>query len=188
MRDVSIDILEWSKDRPTWQRDALRRIFSYTHLSPQDFKELAEQCKSEHGLVESQSSVPFTNNHISISGGLGAAVSLVSITHHSGVNALAPEQTIAFGPRLVVVYGANTAGKSGYTRILKRACRSRGRNFNRLSIVRWTPPSLPISKHFSILRSRNTTSRILSKTILFPYRTCSPKSRTSRSWVFGRQL
>jgi len=31
-----------------------------------------------------------------------------------------------FGPKLTVVYGTNAAGKSGYTRILKRACRSRG--------------------------------------------------------------
>lgn len=125
MRDVSIDILEWSKDRPPWQRDALRRIFSSAQLSSQDFKELAEQCKYAHGLVDAQPSEPLSHKHISMAGGLGSAVSLVSITHHRGVNALAAEQTVTFGPRLVVVYGPNTAGKSGYTRILKRACRSR---------------------------------------------------------------
>jgi hypothetical protein len=125
MRDVSIDILEWSKDRPPWQRDALRRIFSSVNLSSQDFKELAEQCKYAHGLVDALPSEPLSHKHVSIAGGLGSAVSLVSITHHRGVNALAAEQTVMFGPRLVVVYGPNTAGKSGYTRILKRACRSR---------------------------------------------------------------
>ena len=46
--------------------------------------------------------------------------------HHTGVNALAPEQTIHFGPGLTIVYGDNAAGKSGYTRVLKRACRARG--------------------------------------------------------------
>ena len=31
-----------------------------------------------------------------------------------------------FGPRLTVVYGDNAAGKTGYIRILKSACRARG--------------------------------------------------------------
>src|SRR5207249_8442659 len=52
-------------------------------------------------------------------------VTLVSVTHNRGVNALAPDQTITFGENLTVVFGLNAAGKSGYTRILKRACRSR---------------------------------------------------------------
>jgi ABC-type hemin transport system ATPase subunit len=38
---------------------------------------------------------------------------------------LAPNQTITFGPQLTVVYGNNGAGKSGYTRVLKAACRAR---------------------------------------------------------------
>ena len=33
---------------------------------------------------------------------------------------------MTFGPSLTVVYGQNASGKSGYTRILKRACRARG--------------------------------------------------------------
>ena len=53
-------------------------------------------------------------------------MSLSSLTHHAGVNALAPNQTIHFASQLTVVYGPNAAGKSGYTRILKRACRARG--------------------------------------------------------------
>jgi energy-coupling factor transporter ATP-binding protein EcfA2 len=65
------------------------------------------------------------NDHLAIKGAGTEPVSLVSVTHHRGVNALAPEQTITFGTNLTIVYGPNAAGKSGYTRILKRACRSR---------------------------------------------------------------
>ena len=36
------------------------------------------------------------------------------------------DQTLRFSPRLTVVYGDNAAGKTGYIRILKRACRARG--------------------------------------------------------------
>ena len=42
------------------------------------------------------------------------------------MNNLASDQTVTFGSQLTVVYGQNASGKSGYTRILKRACRSRG--------------------------------------------------------------
>ena len=42
-----------------------------------------------------------------------------------GVNALRPGQQLKIGKQLTVVYGDNGSGKSGYTRILKRACSSK---------------------------------------------------------------
>jgi AAA domain len=126
MRDVSADILEWSQERPLWQREGLRRIFTSKELSSKDFTELADLCKAGRGLSEPLASEPLGAEHLSLNSGASSAVTLVSITHHRGVNALAPEQTITFGPKLTVVYGPNSAGKSGYIRILKRACRSRG--------------------------------------------------------------
>src|SRR5262249_12262576 len=68
---------------------------------------------------------PLTQEHLAIKGNQTAAVSLTGVTHHCGVNALASEQTVTFGPNLTIVFGWNAAGKSGYARILKRACRSR---------------------------------------------------------------
>jgi hypothetical protein len=126
MRDVSADILEWSLERPLWQREALRRIFTSKELSARDFVALAELCKAGRGLSDPLSSEPLSAEHLSLNVGSSSAVTLVSITHHHGVNALASEQTITFGPNLTVVYGPNSAGKSGYIRILKKACRSRG--------------------------------------------------------------
>ena len=43
------------------------------------------------------------------------------------MNALAENQTLKFAAGLTVVYGDNGAGKTGYIRILKQACRARGR-------------------------------------------------------------
>jgi ABC-type multidrug transport system ATPase subunit len=54
------------------------------------------------------------------------AISLDSIFHHKGVNALAEDQSLKFGKNLTVVYGDNGAGKTGYIRILKDSCRARG--------------------------------------------------------------
>ena len=124
--NVLAELFHWSKDRPLWQRDALRRMVTTGDLDEQDLQEITDICKSEHGLGERTTAIPLDSTHLSNSDKSRNSVSLDSLTHHSGVNALAPEQTITFGPGLTIVYGANAAGKSGYTRILKRACRARG--------------------------------------------------------------
>ena len=126
VKDALAAILEWSKDRPAWQRDAVRRLFVAGARSPDDTDELTELCKAAHGLCVAREAEPLSEEHLAVKGQEASIVAINSITHHCGVNALAPEQTISFGPNLTVVYGQNAAGKSGYTRILKRACRSRG--------------------------------------------------------------
>jgi len=125
MQDVLAEIIEWSKTQPDWQRDALRRIFVAGDISPADADDLLDLCKAAHGLSSPRASVALSPNHIAVKGPDSGPVALTSVTHHRGVNALAPEQTVAFGPQLTIVFGQNAAGKSGYTRILKRACRTR---------------------------------------------------------------
>lgn len=119
------EILEWSNDRAEWQRDALRRLFTSTAITPEDLDDLVDLCKAAHGLVKPRSANVLGAEHLAMKTDGSNAVSLISVTHHRGVNALAPEQTVTFGPNLTIVFGSNAAGKSGYTRILKRACRSR---------------------------------------------------------------
>ncbi|HVA26867.1 MAG TPA: AAA family ATPase [Candidatus Baltobacteraceae bacterium] len=126
MKNVLSEILRWSSERPGWQRDALRRLLTSETTAQEDVVELADLCKAAHGLSDPRTPQPLTADHLAVQSRKTSAVSLVSVTHHGGVNALAAEQTVTFGPKLTVVYGPNAAGKSGYTRILKRACRSRG--------------------------------------------------------------
>lgn len=137
------EILDWSTDRPMWQRDALRRLIAHGELKPTDIGELVEHCKASHGLARQSNPEPLEAKHVPQAGDAGAAVALASLTHQSGVNALANDQTIEFGPALTVVYGANAAGKSGYTRILKRACRARGAEDVLGNVVSGTAPGRP---------------------------------------------
>lgn len=120
-------ILDWSQDRPAWQRDALRRLVVNGELAEQDTRELSEICKAAHGLADPQATAPLALEHVPASGPSAAQVSLLSIFHHRGVNALAEGQTLKLSPSLTVVYGDNAAGKTGYIRILKSACRARGK-------------------------------------------------------------
>ena len=85
-----------------------------------------------------------TNDHVPETHEAATPVSLVSILHHRGVNALAEGQTLKFGPKLTVVYGDNAAGKTGYIRILKSACRARGQEKILGNVVSGTTPLAPI--------------------------------------------
>ena len=125
--NIFAEILQWSASQPLWQRDALRRLFTVGTLTSTDLDALTEICKSVHGLApSSKKALPLSAQHLPVGGPAAAtAVFLVDLTHHIGVNALAPEQTVSFGPNLTIVYGETATGKSGHTRILKRACRSR---------------------------------------------------------------
>ncbi|MFA5909278.1 MAG: AAA family ATPase [Vicinamibacterales bacterium] len=119
-------ILEWSKDRPAWQRDALRRIVSGGRLSDEDRKELLDLCKQGHGASVAIKPSPLTKGHLPANPGQGDSVSLVSVADVEGVNNLAPAQTLTFAQSgITIIYGDNGTGKSGYSRILKRACRAR---------------------------------------------------------------
>lgn len=128
MSEVNIlsEILKWSEDRPSWQRDALRRLLVNDELTELDIEELTELCKGEHGLSDFDEFMPLAKHHIPEGSSSDNKITLESIFHHKGVNALAESQTLKFGNKLTVVYGDNAAGKSGYTRILKDACSSRG--------------------------------------------------------------
>jgi hypothetical protein len=123
--DIATEILEWSKERPGWQRDALRRLFSAGEITPKEIDDLVQLAKAARGLTKHLAPQVLTKEHLATKGAGGEAVSLVSLTHHRGANALAAEQTVTFGSHLTIVYGQNAAGKSGYARILKQACRSR---------------------------------------------------------------
>ncbi len=125
LTDPLADILAWSLTQPEWQRDALRRLFAAGSVTAEDIDDLLDLCKAKHGLGEPRTPDLLTKNHLAVKEGDTAPVSLVKLTHHHGVNALAPEQAVTLGPQLTIVYGQNAAGKSGYARVLKRACRSR---------------------------------------------------------------
>jgi len=122
-------ILEWSRDRPAWQRDALRRIVQGRKLTEADFAELSALCKrgrTGKPPEDAPKTEPLESGHLPANPGAGSSVSLLAIKDVQAVNQLAPDQTLSFAPKgITVVYGDNGAGKSGYARLLKRACRAR---------------------------------------------------------------
>lgn len=120
-------IHSWSLQRPSWQRDALRRIVVKGTLDQDDHFELVSLCKKGCGAPDVElTSVPLTEDHVPTAAAGTQTVVLTSIKDVSGVNRLAPDQELPFQPDgITVIYGDNGVGKSGYARILRRACRAR---------------------------------------------------------------
>lgn len=173
------EILKWSAKLPEWQRDALRRLVVQGELTEDDLADHVELCKSRHGLTDHKAAEPLAESHLPLPNAANGIVTLTSLTHHGGVNALAPDQTIDFGPQLTIIYGANAAGKSGYTRILKRACRARGGEEILGNVVSGTAPDRPSA----------TISYSLDGTPAEPFRwddDLPPNDQLSRVSVFDR--
>jgi len=141
MREVLSEILRWAANQPPWQREALRRLGESGSLRDEDIAELIELCKQPHESPPPASALaaparPAESVAAPIPRHLPAvpapafseAVTLGGIDRVQNVNALAPDCSLDFGEQgLTIVYGENGSGKSGYARILKRACRARAR-------------------------------------------------------------
>ena len=120
-------ILEWSGKRRNWQRDALRRIVADGSIPDDGINELLLLCKIDHGYdfpdVEAEI---LTRDDLSSSPNQEENVRLLSLENVIGVNQLAEDQKLTFAEHgLTIIYGENGTGKSGYARLLKRACRAR---------------------------------------------------------------
>jgi ABC-type multidrug transport system ATPase subunit len=122
----------------------LRRLVINGDLTEEDIRALTEICKFAHGLAAQQESAPLAKEHAPDKTAGAPPVSLLSIFHQRGVNALAEDQTLKFSPGLTIVYGDNGAGKTGYIRILKSACRARGQEKILGNVVSGTTPLTPV--------------------------------------------
>jgi energy-coupling factor transporter ATP-binding protein EcfA2 len=125
------EILNWSRDHlSAWQQDAVARLYDDRVLQPADLDDIFALAKSEHGIPDALNRKP---RSLQGAQSLKAPtadrlVQLQGIRDLANVNALAEGIKLPISPNgLTVIYGENGAGKSGYSRVLKRACRARDR-------------------------------------------------------------
>ena len=123
------DIHEWSKTLPAWQRDACRRLLQMeTGLSQADYLELYALLKQSNGIDVSETlePVPLTNEHLPAEFAHADGVILVALRDLENVNRIPNDRVLTFSEAgMTVIYGGNGSGKSGYARVMKRACRAR---------------------------------------------------------------
>jgi energy-coupling factor transporter ATP-binding protein EcfA2 len=152
------EILNWSVNRPEWQRDALRRIVEKGNWDNPDLLEMERLCRSKL-KIDAIKPVPMASNplnaaHLPPAPGAAESVSLVSIGDLQHVNRLPHGSTIPFGADtgLTVIYGENGSGKSSYARVIKKACRARG-----------VPPNITSNAFASFTTTKPASARIAFK-------------------------
>ena len=123
-------ILNWSKEEscPEWQRDAMRRLCQKSELDDNDLNELTTLCKNQ-----GKGGVPLIAEHIPDPDAVTMRLDLRGLHSIVNVNALKEGEHLTFDKTgLTVVYGDNGSGKSGYARILKKVCRARSSQDDRI--------------------------------------------------------
>lgn len=122
------EILVWTQGLPAWQSDAVARLLAKHTLTPQDNEDLYALLKLAHGIPDpkNRQPQPLTADQIPAQVKATTHIELRAIKNLRNVNAIAENQQLAVGPvGMTVIYGDNGSGKSGYSRVLKRACRAR---------------------------------------------------------------
>ena len=123
--------MSWSLGLPAWQSDAIARLFVKRILPPEDLDDLYALLKAAHGIPDLKGRVAnrLSADKVSPASIANVDIKLLAVKNLRNVNAIAEKQRLAFGATgLTIVYGDNGSGKSGYSRVLKRACRARDQN------------------------------------------------------------
>lgn len=121
---VAKAMAKWASQQPLWKQEAMRRVLRRLH-SGKDVEDVAA------ALLAEPDDLPFklvalSSEDFAIAHDGETTEALLEIGDVHNVNRLAPAQTLKLGDvGLTVIYGHNGAGKSGYARILKRACGAR---------------------------------------------------------------
>ena len=149
-------IIRWAEsDLPAWQSDAVRRLLSQDALSDDDKNDILRMLKAGAGLKDDKTPfptpTPVSAGAVSSAPKAETAVTLKAIQELKSVNAIPDGASLCFGHQgLTVVYGENGAGKSGYARVLKRACRARDINERLLPNIFGLVAAVPAEASFKI--------------------------------------
>lgn len=121
---LEADLLAWFASRPNWQRDILAQLCRQEPFDNAAVEAIADRLvKGEATPARILSADDIPSHTLSNTG-----VQLAALRHLTGVNALAPDQTLSLGTTgITIVYGDNASGKSGYARVLKTAVGARVR-------------------------------------------------------------
>jgi len=118
MPNIQTEIVKWLHTKQNWLQEAVSRLLGNGEITDTDIDQLTDLLKTDVGQT-------VTNTHSFAGLGISAApdtLILDSISEITGIDELSPRNPLSFGTdNLTVIYGNNGSGKSGYTRILKKA-------------------------------------------------------------------
>ncbi|MFZ4823935.1 hypothetical protein CQW32_04750 [Pseudomonas putida] len=122
------EIIEWASGLRPWQQEALRRSFAKPELSPADIDAVLQMVRDQEGDGAAPTGIsPFTAEDVP-GASSGATVRLAGLSGLDQVNGFPSGRAVDLAPEgITILFGHNGAGKSGYARVLKNACKARHR-------------------------------------------------------------
>lgn len=124
------EIHAWSKGLALWQQDAIARLYADRTLSAADLEDLYALAKAEAGIPDPQGRVPQKLQEAEMAPQVNQdrVVLLTAVKDLISINALANGMRLPISRTgVTAIYGENGVGKSGYSRVFKKACRARDR-------------------------------------------------------------
>lgn len=118
MSGLGKEIVDWFHGQRDWLQDAGERILKLGTLDDVQIDELAARLKTPDG-----NQITLSRAFVGVAGASSATsdLRLDSIGNVTGIDNLSPRNPLQFGSgNLTVIYGHNGAGKSSYSRILKK--------------------------------------------------------------------
>jgi energy-coupling factor transporter ATP-binding protein EcfA2/antitoxin component HigA of HigAB toxin-antitoxin module len=136
-------IVAWTKERPAWQREVMRRVAAGDALSDDDYDSLVQSILHAKEVPAPE----FGLEHLPQAAPEDLPVCILAIEKPEHVNALESTEPLTFEPLgLTIVYGDNASGKSGYARLLKRITRARHREDVLTDVFRDTSLAKPTAE------------------------------------------
>jgi energy-coupling factor transporter ATP-binding protein EcfA2 len=131
------EIESWSKTLSPWRQDCLRRLATMDDVAESDIEDLLAIIKANAGFP-SEGPAPITQPFEKAHFGSSDQTKLVlkGVRNIQNVNRLTANASMSFHPSgLTVIYGRNGSGKSGFSRVLRSACRTRIDDRTRLNVL-----------------------------------------------------
>jgi len=153
------EIVKWSRSElPSWQADAVRRLLTHGTLTTTDEEELFLMLKDTYKLLKPTETAPAPKalepTGIPGTHSTSQQIILHSIKNLTNVNQIPSGAALTFGEKgLTIIYGDNASGKSGYARVLKKACRARHTTERIYPNVYAQAPANPASASFVLITS-----------------------------------
>ncbi len=120
-------ISTWLNSQHLWVQEASHRHLTKGSVDDADIAHFVTIIKTPDVATKGPKPPPRTYPAFGVGGGGTAPLRLISVGDVVGIDKLAPRQPLAFpAGNITVIYGNNGSGKSGYARILKRACGKAG--------------------------------------------------------------
>ena len=144
------EIIDWAATLPSWQSHAVKLLLTKGSINRNELNDILLSIKKNSGIIGEEIKcplmTPIQRGDISGAASVKENITLKKIKNTRGINAIPDNSEISFSDQgLTVIYGNNGTGKSGFSRVLKKACKARDENvyiFNNVFEKQETTPQV----------------------------------------------